>query len=262
MSVGPARALGRVTVVSLLSVTVVACTGSGEPGAAMVGASIEGGEVDTGDPAVGLLVYADGNSCTATLIAPDVLLTAGHCVLQALDGFYTEGGSSSLIPGMTRHPVAAKVAHPQYRADAIDCPNVTPDVALVRLQAPIAGVTPIAFARATDRLPQARDEVVAVGYGVHHTPGSQDFEGDPGAVKRRATERVLDTPAASVHVERVTGIVNHGDSGGPLVFGQTIFGTASCITSDFPTDYTAYYGRVDVAAPWIAATLASWGHGS
>ena len=252
-------ALGRLAFPPLFAAFFMACGAPPEPGAA-AGSGIEGGEVDMGDPEVGILVYADGNACTATLIAPDVLLTAGHCVIQDLEGFYTEGGTSSLIPGKTRHPVTAKVAHPQYRPDASDCPNQTPDVALVRLASPIAGVTPMAFARATDRLPQARDEVVAVGYGVHHTPGSPDFEGDPGAIKRRATERVLDAPAASVHVERVTGIVNHGDSGGPLVFGQKIFGTASCITSDFPSDYTAYYGRVDVAAPWIATMLARWGH--
>jgi Trypsin len=218
-------------------------------------APIEGGEIDTADPAVGLLVYKDGNSCTGSLIAPTVVLTAGHCVVHALDGFYTQGGTSTLVPGMTKHTIASKAAHPSYVANDFDCPNATPDVALVRLTKPVTGVTPLAYAGQGTVLPAAGATLTAVGYGMHHDDGgdvSQEL------AKRSATETFLDAQPFSLHVGRGTGIVDHGDSGGPLGLGQTILGTASCITTDWPLPYEAYYGRVDAAAPWIDATLTKW----
>ena len=42
--------------------------------------SIQGGALDPGDPAVGDVEIEGGSLCTGTLIAPDVVLTAGHCV--------------------------------------------------------------------------------------------------------------------------------------------------------------------------------------
>jgi hypothetical protein len=217
-------------------------------------APIEGGELDSNDPAIGLLVYTDGNYCTASLIAPSVVLTAGHCVDQALEGFYTQGGTSKLLPGMTKHTIASKLAHPGYVAFG-GCPNTTPDVALVRLSKPIAGVAPLAYARSGTKLPASGTTMSAIGYGAHHDDAGNE---EIGIVRRRATEHFLEAQRFSVHVSRESGIVDHGDSGGPLLFSRSIVGTASCITDDFPVDYTAYYGRVDAAATWIDATLKSW----
>jgi hypothetical protein len=234
---------------------LAACSGpdrAGTPG--VEEAPIEGGEVDTNDPAIGVLVYSDGNYCTGSLIAPDVVLTAGHCVDQALEGFYTQGGTSKLLPGMTKHAIATKVAHPSYQAFG-GCPNTTPDVALVRLSKPASGIVPLAYARSGFKLPASGTTTSAIGYGEHHDDAGNV---EIGIVKRRATERFLEAQRFSVHVSRESGIVDHGDSGGPLLFGKSIMGTASCITDDFPVDYSAFYGRVDAAATWIDATLKSW----
>src|SRR5690242_3824524 len=46
---------------------------------------IIGGQIDTGDPAVALIVFADDSgafTCTGTLISPTAILTAGHCVVR------------------------------------------------------------------------------------------------------------------------------------------------------------------------------------
>jgi len=220
-------------------------------------APINGGESDRGDPAVGVVLYIEGNWCTGSLIAPNAVLTAGHCVNGSLDGFYTQGGNSLRVPGMTRHAIRAQVAHPSYKPYWA-CPDPTPDVALVRLSAPVSGIKPLAYARAGTALPPPRATVTAIGYGAHHNDAGVE---DDGVNKRRATERFLDAQPFGVHVARESGIVDHGDSGGPIVFAGKIIGTASCITAEYPEDYTAYYGRIDAVGAWIDATLRSWSEG-
>jgi V8-like Glu-specific endopeptidase len=48
-------------------------------------------------PQVGFLLFKDGGSCSGTVIAPTLVLTAGHCVWGA--GGYTAG--AYFVPGMT-----------------------------------------------------------------------------------------------------------------------------------------------------------------
>jgi hypothetical protein len=224
----------------------------GAPGAS--GQAIEGGEIDRADPAVGLLVYADGDACSGSLVAANVVLTAGHCVERRLDGFYTQGGTSHLLPGMTRHAIANKVAHPRYKAFG-GCPNTTADVALVRLASSVPHAATLPFAKTAAALPSTRADLIAIGYGLHHDDAGvleQEVQ------KRRATETFLDAPPNSVHVSRKSGIINHGDSGSPLLYRGVIIGVASCITGDYPAAYEAYYGRIDAVASWIEATIHAW----
>src|SRR5437764_683576 len=67
--------------------------------AAVDPAGIQGGAVDAGDPAVGLVWIRGGGFCSGALIAPDLVLTAGHCVEQEVAGFYTGTGSGALTVG-------------------------------------------------------------------------------------------------------------------------------------------------------------------
>jgi len=95
-------------------------------------------------PAIGRLAqggFRVRQGCTATLIAPDLILTAAHCV--------SETGSSSRVfaAGWSRGDYIAasgtlsEMRHPSYGSGGRHGPSN--DIALVILESPIKDVTPI-----------------------------------------------------------------------------------------------------------------------
>ena len=229
---------------------------AGDPAATASDEAIQGGAADSGDPAVGLVWIRGGGFCTGTLIAADVVLTAGHCVEEAVDAFYTGAGQATPavgpvpVAGMERHAVIDQMAYPNYQPQN-RCPNPTYDEALLRLARPIAGVAPLPL---STRPPRAGAKCRAVGYGVHGSGSAVSVER-----KRAASEVVAGVEWSAIHVERGSGIVDHGDSGGPLLCGKAIAGTTSCGNGAADPAHTdAWYGRVDELAGWVEGTIAAW----
>ena len=214
--------------------------------------AIQGGAVDGKDPAVGLVWIRGGGFCTGTLIAPNVVLTAGHCVETKVASFYTGTGKGSAdvgrlpAPGLVEHGVIQQITHPSYRGGSA-CPNHTFDVALLRLAAPIAGTAPLTLASAP---PRAGVICRAVGYGVHDLASGSVVE-----QRHSATETVRAVETSAVRVTRKSGISDHGDSGGPLLCGAHIAGTVSCGSAEYGE---TFYARVDGMRDWIAKTTAAW----
>jgi secreted trypsin-like serine protease len=231
-----------------------ACGGAGDP--ATTEEPIQGGRRDTGDPAVGLVWFQGGGFCSGALIAPNVVLTAGHCVQDAVAGFYTGGGTAAPDVGalpvgkLKQHAVVDQLAHPSYSPQG-GCPNSTFDVGLLRLAKPITNVKPLAFAT---HPPKPNATCNAVGYGMHDDGTQVTVE-----QKRRASETVESVDDTSVLVKYKTGIVDHGDSGGPLLCGGKIAGATSCGTDGaWPDHREAYYARTDTIRDWITATVDGW----
>lgn len=82
--------------------------------------------------------------CTGTLIAPDLVLTAAHCVVSELTGLPYPPGNVHFVAGWrlgvkVAHSLAAKVAvHPRYSAGKESVRDSVPyDLALIRLATPM-----------------------------------------------------------------------------------------------------------------------------
>jgi protease YdgD len=116
--------------------------------------------------AVGRLNVSGQGYCTATLIAPDLVMTAGHCVVDRRTGRPVDAGRVHFLAGFragtyAAHGIGRTVAIvPGFDRAAAD---VARDLALVRLDAPIAArVRPIPVAPALDpALP-----VTIASYGI------------------------------------------------------------------------------------------------
>ena len=119
--------------------------------------------------AVGRLNVEGGSFCTGTLIAPDLVLTAAHCLHYPRTGRPVPADRVHFLAGWRKDWAAAhrkgrRIAiHPDFVNRSDDqLAMIAADIALVELDAPIRsnGVTP--FAYDGDALPG--DEVAVVSY--------------------------------------------------------------------------------------------------
>jgi hypothetical protein len=223
--------------------------------AAPAGAITNGGPDGTGHPEVGALLapqaYSDGTwaTCTGTLIAPRVFLTAAHCdegtarVNVTFASVY-EPGKSTTYAG-TFH------ADPDY-AQAQSDPH---DLAVVVLDGAVKGITPA-------RLPQAGSlsgltgsaTFTSVGYGAQDVTsgaGGKTFHYSDIRYVAVGTLNAL-TPSflrISQNASTDNGGTCYGDSGGPNFLGsganETNIVAGTTITGDIPCRSTNVDYRLD-----------------
>lgn len=122
--------------------------------------------------AVGRLELAGRGFCTATLIAPDTVLTAAHCVYDSATGKAHEAGDLVFRAGLRDgnsaaiRRVAKLAAHPGFDPlGPMNMENVSHDVALLRLEKPIPSSELNWFALHSDRVSPGPVSVVSYGKG-------------------------------------------------------------------------------------------------
>ena len=156
------------------------------------------------------------SECSGTLIAPDVVLTAGHCLDLATGPSrvavfaYRDGR-----PVPSPLAVAALARHPDYVAGWRSRPGdpetrqreIAADLALIRLTSPIPGARPLPLAR----LSGVSGALAGTGGAG---PGARS-----GAMKRIALSaiRASTGSGATVAFATASAAVCDGDSGGPAV---------------------------------------------
>ncbi|HEY2749166.1 MAG TPA: trypsin-like serine protease [Polyangia bacterium] len=214
-------------------------------------AAITNGSDDSGDPAVVALLQDTTLVCSATLIAPRVLVTAAHCVTE--DDALPTAHFGALPGGAGDVAVALALVrrHPTF-----DPATLEGDVAVALLDgdAPV-GATPVALPAAASGDVTAGTALRLVGFGrtsADDTSAPQKRQG-AATVAVLATRTFSFTPSPSQTCE--------GDSGGPAfagiggggeaIVGVTSSGDPMCDASAADMRVDAY---LDFIVPFVEAT--------
>jgi len=187
-------------------------------------------------PATGALMYSDGSGsspgCTGTLIAPDAVLTAAHC----LDPLFTGGAVPSFTLALDANAatpadvVAGREAH-QHPSFDID---VEPgglgdwyDIGVLLLASPIDDVPPEILPTPEEAASlSAGQTVLLVGYGLTSNDSYDlgvKYDGAADLVQVASSELLISQPGQQQNC--------NGDSGGPALVdlggGRRLVGTVS-----------------------------------
>lgn len=245
----------RIGLVSLAVSFVVACasstlsSGSAED-------DVNGGRVAEDDPAVVMVHFETGQFCSGTLVAPDRVLTAAHCLKYVADFVYVGVGvptsaydQETSLRTMQAHPVAGQAIHPEYlpyvQRNGFDrCPLPVPDLGVVRLAEPLADITPVPL---STHIPEYGAVCRSVGFGAYRTSRTTYTYQQ----KRTAVETLSEVKPNAIKTRYGTGISDKGDSGGALLCDEQLVGVTSCHDDEQDNRRYEVYARHDVAAAWL-----------
>ncbi len=209
------------------------------------GFAIINGQVETDHAAVGVVSDGVGNMGSAVLIDSYWVLTSAAFVSVCTDGFFYVGLDYATPD--TAHAISDVYPHPNYDPD-----TGAHNIALVRLAAPVAGVTPIPYLTSPSALFPG-STVLFVGYGW------TSLHDDSNTIRHSCSNMVS-------HLEAMTFVTLDsdagpylGDAGGPALLDiggiQHVAGLVSLIAAG-ELEYTVSV-RVSVYDSFIQTVMAA-----
>jgi protease YdgD len=204
--------------------------------------------------ATGMLTARDRLVCTATLIAPDVALTAAHCLREPAFGSFgftldtdESDGTSEVVPVLFTHQ------HPDFDEGVDEFVDLSErnDIGIIILEHPILNVVP--------------EEIDKAAYGTPVDPGAElalcgygrpDWYIGTAALKRDAKVIVDRTDYFEFSTMADGPQPCNGDSGAPLLIdtpnGRRLVGVVSrAMGRSMMCDTGAIVTRVSQYAAWI-----------
>jgi S1-C subfamily serine protease len=208
-----------------------------------------------------MVLKGGGGVCSGVALAPDVVITAAHCVAGGaeirLHWRETNGDPALVAP-------ATVAIHPGFRADAIETRQRSIDMALIRLASPLPGFSTATLATAQ---PRAGEPTVVAGFGAGREGDSRSLgtfrSATLSVVEPYGPGRILLWAADAKGLGKTPGAgACQGDSGGAMVDAA---GHVSAVTSWSTGQGKARCGLltqgvlVGAQRNWIDGTLAKWG---
>ena len=247
----------------IFGLTLAALASAASPASAMVGGA-PATEDGVGRSVV-TIIGSRGTFCSGALIAPDLVLSAAHCVMPGAD-------YKIVLYDAQRQPqlreVKRVVSHPQFNEQGILAHRASADVALLQLAEPLKAKTPAPSGAPLEPIAAGARFTVA-GIGV-----TRRGDGKSGGTIRAASLVATGQPGR-LQIRLVDPATNNareglgactGDSGAPVFEDQggraVIVGVVSWSTGANNADGC---GGLTGVTPltlhhdWIAATARTWG---
>lgn len=218
-----------------------------------------------------------GYACTGTVVAPRVILTAGHCVEDIESSSIVEPGLIAVATGVSN---LKKIQRTQISAvervlayPGFDPTQLHGDAGLLILTAPVTA-PPIALATGADAtLYEPGDQLTVAGWGIDnrktgHAPNQLQSATVPIEEGSRCKERTKryypffdpQVQVCALDAPRFHITTCHGDSGGPAIatrpdgtpveIGVTSLGDGSCNPAS-----PAVFTRVDQISSWVQSWI-------